>query len=688
MKKKRLAWIETIQRESRINIVFQCSIISEVFMRRTLINGGLALILALSLHAGEPDSIRLIREAGTSGDFPGFAYMVVLDHTKVQVMDTGLSHVNQTLLYKVLTPAGASELKVMTFGYDPQSAYVDIRSARVIHADGKTTDLDVSLIRDYPAPARAIYWGAREKMLTVGRLLPGEGLEIKYYRKGFTYALLHQEDPGDHDARYIPPMKGHFYDIVPFYASHPIQRKCYEVTLPGKKRLQFEFYNGNARHFSRVEGENVHYLWEVKDIRPIKREPGQVSMSDVAPKLLLSTSPDWKAKSLWFHGVNEDFGSFETNDEITKKVNEIVAGISDPWEKISRLTHWVAEEIRYSGISMGDGEGFTLHPGSMTFLDRCGVCKDKAGMLVTMLRAAGFTSYPAMTMAGSRIDRIPADQFNHSVTVVKMDGKYHLLDPTWVPGVRELWSSAEQQQEYLMGIPEGADLMSTPISPPEKHYLHYAIDSRIDEKGGLIATVKITAEGQSDSRLRRYLGSGFIHESSAFKKMMLGRQDPRIRITGIEHTDTGDLSSPMEVTFRLHVPEALIRGKRYSFLSPLSSRLPLSDAMVFNRLRTQVKKRDFPFRTRCSQRVRVTETIRLPGRMQMVFKPQFQVVSGSGADFKGKISSQGNRVTIFKEIRLKKRIYQPEDWPGVRDSVLEFKKPEGAKLIFRNGGAR
>jgi len=72
----------------------------------------------------------------------------------------------------------------------------------------------------------------------------------------------------------------------------------------------------------------------------------------------------------------------------------------------------------------------------------------------------------------------------------------------------------------------------------------------------------------------------------------------------------------------------------------------------------------------------------------MVFKPQFQVVSGSGADFKGKISSQGNRVTIFKEIRLKKRIYQPEDWPGVRDSVLEFKKPEGAKLVFRNGGAR
>ena len=92
-------------------------------------------------------------------------------------------------------------------------------------------------------------------------------------------------------------------------------------------------------------------------------------------------------------------------------------------------------------------------------------------MLITMLRAAGFESYAAMTMAGSRIDYIPADQFNHSVTVVKLrNGNYKILDPTWVPFLRELWSSAEQQQNYLMGLPEGADLMETPISAPDNHF--------------------------------------------------------------------------------------------------------------------------------------------------------------------------------------------------------------------------
>ena len=40
--------------------------------------------------------------------------------------------------------------------------------------------------------------------------------------------------------------------------------------------------------------------------------------------------------------------------------------------------------------------------------------------IISMLRMAGFEAYPAMTMAGSRVESIPADHFNHSVAVVKL----------------------------------------------------------------------------------------------------------------------------------------------------------------------------------------------------------------------------------------------------------------------------
>jgi hypothetical protein len=410
----------------------------------------------------QDDLQKTLAGAGGAKDFPNAPYLVVSDRTMVRVEESGLSHVDKEMFYKVLNAEGAKTLQSLTFGYDPLSAYVEVREMKVIRAAGGVETVPLSAVKDYPAPARAIYWGAREIIIPAGRLEPGDGIWVKTYQKGFTYALLAADAPAgaradaQTDDRYIPPMKGHFYDIVPFYSSFPVKVKSYRVTMPTTKKVQFEMYNGQARHYVHLLGDQTEYFWEMQDILPFKGEADMVDLSDVAPKLLLSTSPDWRAKSLWFYKVNEDYGSFEFDDEIKAKVDEIIRGARTDWEKISRLTHWVAEEIRYSGISMGPGEGYTLHKGTMNFRDRCGVCKDKAGMLVTMLRAAGFTSYAAMTMAGSRIDRIPADQFNHSVTLVKVDGQYHLLDPTWVPGVRELWSSAEQQQEYLMGVPEGA----------------------------------------------------------------------------------------------------------------------------------------------------------------------------------------------------------------------------------------
>jgi len=81
------------------------------------------------------------------------------------------------------------------------------------------------------------------------------------------------------------------------------------------------------------------------------------------------------------------------------------------------------------------------------------------------------------------------------------NGQYKLLDPTWVPFLRELWSSAEQQQNYLMGVPEGADLGITPISPAENHYFKITAKTDIKKDGSMQGTVVLKAEGQSDGSL-------------------------------------------------------------------------------------------------------------------------------------------------------------------------------------------
>jgi hypothetical protein len=604
-------------------------------------------------------------------DYPGSELVVVFDSTHSDVQETGLTYVNMHRLYKVFTPSGALRMSVVKIDYDPLSAWVDIKKVLVHKADGSTREVSLD-IYDYPAPARAIYWGASEKMVEVGRLEPGDAVEVWLFRKGFTYALLAGE--GDDDM-YIPPMKGHFYDIVHFYSNDPIIEKVYQALVPADKPMQYEFYNGEVRSSVTRHGDKMLFTFSKEDIRPLKREPGMVSFSDVAPKLLMSTSPDWYAKSTWFYGVNEDYGSFEYTPEIKDKVSEIVKGAQDEWDSISRLTHWCADEIRYSGISMGPGEGYTLHSGDMTFTDRCGVCKDKAGMLITMLRAAGFESYAAMTMAGSRIDYIPADQFNHSVTVVKAsDGQYHLLDPTWVPFLRELWSSAEQQQNYLMGLPEGADLAITPISPPENHYIKMKGTAALQEDGTLEGEIIIEAEGQSDASIRRMFTSWYKNQWDNNLERELKRVHPGARMISAEYHNPYDyMKGPINIVLRYSVPDYALTSGDIIFLKSFIANSFFKRAMSHLYANTSMETRKYPFRDRCSRLVELEETISLPGSFEFISKPEGEPFSDeiASADCQYILSDDGKTLKMKQELSFGKRIYDASDWPSYRKAVMQ-----------------
>ncbi len=648
--------------------------------RSRIIILSLIFLIVLPLIAQENFS-KLLNSAGNSKDYKGSPYLIIFDKTFSKVMDSGLTYTTHKVLYKVLNKKGIIRLKSLMFNYDPLSAFISVKKAQIIKKDNSIIEIPLNKIKDYPAPAWGIFWGAREKIIPIEGLKVGDGIYIETFKKGFTYALLRQNKD---DSKYIPPMKGHFYDIVPFYSTIPIKTKTYKLSIPSNKKVQFEFYNGSAKHYAHIIKDRTEYFWEVKDIKPYKREPGMVSPSDVFPKLLISTSPDWKTKSLWFYKVNEDYGSFEYSKEIKDKVNEIIKGAKTELDKISRLTHWVAEEIRYSGLSMGKGEGYTLHKGTITFRDRCGVCKDKAGMLITMLRAAGFKAYPAMTMAGSRIDKIPADQFNHCVTVVKYKGKYKLLDPTWVPGVRELWSSAEQQQQYLPGIPEGSDLKTTPISPPKNHYLYFNIETKINKNGIAETIIKITGEGQSDSTLRRFFTRSQVSEWRDLVKAEFENIFPGSKISEIYFQNPYDISKPMLIKVRFKEDSDFIKTNNFIYLSPYISNLPFKYTLGFSRFSDKLKNRKYPFRTRCSQLIKINEKIKLPFNFKFIKKPDIKNVSGTGADFKGNIYKKGKTLFINAVITLKKRIYQPEDWKSFRETILEFNKIKKG-FILRGG---
>ncbi|MEA3497058.1 MAG: DUF3857 and transglutaminase domain-containing protein [Bacteroidota bacterium] len=622
----------------------------------------------------------MIRNAGDADKYPHSSVLTIFDSTTVDVQESGLSYFYIHKLIKVLTLKGAVNSSIVKFSYEPQSAFLQIKKVKIYRKDGSVEILDNRNIKDYPAPGSMILWGAREQLIEVGRLEIGDAIEIFMFKKGYTYALLQEDD----NEKYIPPMEGHYYDIIHFWSSNNVLEKVYQTLVPNTKKLQYKFYKGEVNVKVRFKGNKTLYSFQKKNIEPFKRESNMLGLSDVAPKLILTTAPDWEAKSKWFYAVNEDYGSFDCDPEVKEKVDEILRGASDEMDSVSRLTHWVANEIRYFGLTMGEGEGFTLHKALMTYTDRCGVCKDKAGMLIAMLRCAGFESYAAMTMAGSRIEDIPADQFNHSVTAVRLsDGKLHMLDPTWVPFVRELWSSREQQQNYIIGTKEGEDLSIIPISDPMNHFYKIKGNSELDKEGNLKGEFTLEAEGQSDANFRGALTRTFRYNwKSTFESSMLG-QFPDMKIITMNFSDPYDMSKPFRIYIKYEIPNyALVSDNEIIFTPVVASNL-FSNRNYHLYLNTNIKERKYPFKDACSKYIELNETIKLPLGVEKISWTKAKDIKGSGASFSGSYKLDGNVLHLSEKITLKKRVYQVDDWESVRDAVALQKKFASEKIILK-----
>ncbi|MCK9344420.1 MAG: DUF3857 and transglutaminase domain-containing protein, partial [Massilibacteroides sp.] len=607
----------------------------------------------------------------TFAQSPQGDYTFLKDSTSVEVTESGSGSFTLYKKIQINTTKGVLANRVLTYNYDPLTASAQFAYATIYKKGGDIINLDVTQTLDYPQPARMIYWNARQIMIEVGRLQPGDILEYQINKKGFTYALLSQTQlkalDTDQD-RFIPPMQGEFYDIVPFWVNQPTCKKVYRLSVPKTKTIQFKFYNGECTSAMRYENGNKIYTFSKKAISPLKREPNMASLSDVAPKLILSTTKSFYEKSKWFYGVNKDYKSFDPTPAEKKKVAELIKGKTTEMEKITVLTHWVADHIRYCGLSMGKGEGFTLHNQQMNFTDRCGVCKDIASTLVGCLRIAGIEAYPAMTMANERIEAIPADQFNHCVTVARLkNGTLVPLDPTWVPFCRELWHSNEQQQNYLPGLPEGSDLCITPLSPPENHYFKVHASEQIHKDGSLTGFFTVEAEGQSDAALRRtFINKKKTSWKAEMKKMLL-KVSPEAQLTSVNwNKNPRDyMKAPIHLKFKYYIPHYALQEKEgLLIMKPFTMNNFYTNVMRYLSIDTQIKERKYNFNDFCSRLVQLKEQITLPKGYTLVNKPRAEKSQSKAANYTGSLTQEGRTVTLNQEITLMKRKYTAQDWKG------------------------
>ena len=603
--------------------------------------------------------------------------VVVLDEKDVTVRANGLGVATTHQVVKVLRDGGIRSQGVQRFPFDPHTNRLELIAVRIYRQDGAVEEVAIDVPPQQPQPASGIFWPTDQYVLAVPRLAIGDAVETITKMTGFNVAYLAEDNFDNRNAlgaALQPPVPGHWHDEVHFWSDVPIIEKRYTVRVPKDKPLQFEVYNGEVGTSVLFEDGHIVYSFEKKNIKPYEHEPRMESEPNALPKLLLATLPTWEDKGRWLYEVSEP--QFEADDAIRAKVAEITDGLKTDEEIYTALNHWVAENIRYAGTSRGMCEGYTVHRSIETFHDRAGVCKDKAGMLVTMLRVAGYDSFLTMTMARQRVDRVPADQFNHAVTVLRWpDGSLKLLDPTWMVKSRDNWSTLEPLQHVVYGVPEGKELSQSPYFTPEECQATWRAKSSIDERNRLRGMLDFMAVGTPEGRIRRTLSGLHPADRDQFWDRTFQRLSPSARPKNVVAMEPDDFSGPLTIKCDYEAQDFALGEKNRRFFKLPMMQTVFGDRALYDLFDcTSTDERQFAIKLLATRLGHIEEVVRIPSGWTIGDLPDPVDIDGPSAGLHFEIEAKPGQLQYTCKLVVKRWQIPAEEYANFKEVVEKFEE--------------
>lgn len=520
-------------------------------MKRITLLAGL-LVCGL-LFAGQPP-LNLLAQI-TTAKYPDADVVTVFDSTAFAVEASGRNVRHEHLLVKLLTQAGKERFDKYTESYTTIYNTLKFTLARVITPEGKVIDVPAKSITDVPMPCfedqKFILPNVHIVTVTFPGLEVGSSIEVMV-----------------EDRTHDPAMDNEFdtYDV--FQNFDPIVSKTTSVTTPSSMKLRWQAYNGTVQHDSVKSGSRITRTWSAHDVARIVDEPQMPPFPDVAPKVLIATLPDWQSMSRWYYSLSRP--QFDTDTALDHKIQELTAGKTNTDSKILALYYFVASNIRYVETELsGKKGGYTPEKASLTYQKRYGVCRDKAGLLVAMLRHIGVDAYIVLTNPGERVEKeLPVDQFDHAIVAIRRaDGSYYYADPT-AQYCRELLAPVEMDKGVLVCDSLGEDLAYTPVLPGDHDVSTVTLTDTLAADGSLRGNMVMALRGISELGMRYMLNA----MPPEMRKQQLNSFMRALGSSAVMDTytitDPTDMTVPLGIRLQFHVPNfATVNGNELSFSS-------------------------------------------------------------------------------------------------------------------------
>jgi tetratricopeptide (TPR) repeat protein len=481
-------------------------------------------------------SPKALYDAASAVTAPDYANVAILEDDESYNFDeSGRSVHTAYVVYKILNQKGAEGWDSVAVDWAPWHEARPVIKVRVIAADLSVQTLDPKQITEAPAHDGEYKTYSDDKMLRAPfpAIAPG--------------VVVEEEFVTTETAPFFAP--GQVGRIFFGREGVPVAHSVAEVDAPSSLPLRTDTVMLDDMKPQRTESNGrVTVFYESGPLAPFEAEEPNLP-SDVSrfPIVEFSTGASWQTLATEYGKIVD---SHATQATVQSIVDGLVTGKTSVPEKEAAIVDYLDREIRYTGIEF-DEAAIVPHDPAEVLAHKYGDCKDKATLLVTMLRAAGIPANVALLNAGSRLDvpvKLPGmGLFDH--VIVYVPGK----SPLWIDATDQ-WArlgqlpSADQGRLALIARPETTELIETPKSTSSDNVLRELREMTLAENGPASVVEVTQPVGVFEGEYRGYYADKPDKDTREGLTNYVKSQYISEKLTKVERTDPADLSKQFELT--------------------------------------------------------------------------------------------------------------------------------------------
>ena len=614
----------------------------------------------------------IIAQAPDSEAYPDADAILLLNQFCHDVLPTGKSRYTSHQVVKILTDRGRQQYDDIAIPYNPMAQYITINIARTILPDGSVVEPLDEAYNDVTPPGLLsynLYSDAMWKVISMPALEPGVCIEYQ----------VTLEDTG-------AQMVGNetwFWGDFSFQSTDVTLQSNYALRVPSDVDFRWKAVNCELNPKVRHEEEASTYTWSYGEMPGIVEEVGMPAAKDITPRLSYSSVKSWHAIYEWYKDLAKD--RYAADEAIEETVRAITANLAAPSDKIRALYHFVASQIRYVGIELGQG-AYQPSPASQVFQMRYGDCKDKTTLLISMLNLVGIKAFPVLLNPSPYenvdIEMPSLGQFSHVITEVpRDDGTFLWLDATSeVCSFGNLPASDQGRKGFVIGEARG-EFVDIPVYPPESNRLIVDLRITLNESGGLHGKMCVDTSGQYNLETRSQYKPVHPAEWKDTFAAELNSQFPGVEINRATISDLTDLTSPVHVEIDF-VVEKYVKRINGNLLLPLPSDEFTDYAQFF-----AASERKYPLEFSYPFQMEKTVRITLPEGWKVSLPDDLQAAHNF-ASVDRRYKSEGNEIRYKLQFTLKNPIISPEDYPSAKRFFESLVREDGTQLILQKPAKR